>query len=127
MRIALPSDGRSALTPDCKQQTRAKCKVLLKNQNWCWGVCSIGNKLKNNRGKLQGDMLQIDKCPLLEIPIRVGDKEHQKKSSRLWAKCFHSKKNSVNHRNIPKNGSESSPTSKKPTVKLTRRSTSFTV
>ena len=30
-----------------------------------------------NMGKLQGDMLQIDKGPLLGIPIRIGDKKQQ--------------------------------------------------
>ena len=31
-----------------------------------------------NKGKLQGDQLQIDKEPLLEIPIYVGDEKQQK-------------------------------------------------
>lgn len=31
-----------------------------------------------NKGKLQGDLLQVDKGPLMEIPICVGNKEQQK-------------------------------------------------
>lgn len=31
-----------------------------------------------SKGKLQGNLLQIDKGPLLEIPIHVGEKEQQK-------------------------------------------------
>jgi len=31
-----------------------------------------------NKGKLQGDLLQVDKEPLLEIPICVGNKDQQK-------------------------------------------------
>lgn len=32
-----------------------------------------------NKGKQLGDLLQVDKGPLLEIPIHVGDKERQKR------------------------------------------------
>ncbi|MEK7169492.1 MAG: N-6 DNA methylase [Patescibacteria group bacterium] len=36
-----------------------------------------------NRGKQLGDLLQIDKGPLLDIPICIGDKEQQKRTIDL--------------------------------------------
>jgi len=41
-----------------------------------------------NRGKLQGDLLQIDKEPLLRIPICIGDKSQQKQVIILVDKMF---------------------------------------
>jgi len=41
-----------------------------------------------NKGKLQGDFLQVDKGPLMEIPICIGDKEQQKQVIALVDKIM---------------------------------------
>lgn len=53
-----------------------------------------------NKGKQLGDLLQIDKGPLLEIPIYVGYKEQQKRIIVLVNKMFELNKEL---QNIPKN------------------------
>ena len=40
------------------------------------------------KGKLQGDLLQVDKGPLMEVPICVGDKEQQKEVITLVDKMI---------------------------------------
>lgn len=41
-----------------------------------------------NKGKLQGDLLQIDKAPLLEVPICVSDRNQQKQIISLVDKML---------------------------------------
>ena len=44
--------------------------------------------LLKNKGKQLGDLLQIDKGPLLEVPIYVGDKNQQKQITILVDKML---------------------------------------